>query len=137
MSSLTAYGALRTWLEANWFTTALRFENEDSYPPADGSAFVFFETIGGVFDQISIGAGSPDANLWREQGLAIFTCCVPNGVGVELARSYAQTLAHALKGLQLAPGLTCQQMEIRPGEPFGDGGNYYGIPLITSWYRDE
>jgi hypothetical protein len=136
MSSLTAYSALRTWLEANWTQTALRFENEGSYPPSDGAPFVYFETMGGIFDQISVGAGSPNANLWREEGVAMFHCCVANGTGVEIARSYAQTLAQLLKGLTLAPGLSCTSMQIRPGEPFGDGGNYYGVPLITNWYRD-
>lgn len=138
MSSLTAYDALRNWLVANWSNTALRFENETSYPPDDGAPFVYFETAGGFFEQISIGAGSPDANLWREEGIALFHCCVANGVGAEIPRNYASTLARMLKGLVLpVAGLSCTSMQIRPGEPFGDGGNYYGVPLITNWYRDE
>jgi len=137
MSSLTAYDALRDWFDSNWTFTARRHENEDPNPPADLSPFVHFATAGDLYQQLSIGAGSPSANLWRERGLAIFTCCVATGIGVSIARGYAVTLAQMMRGLALPPGLQCEAMRIPAGAAFGRGGSYWGVPLVTEWYRDE
>lgn len=137
MSTLTAYDALRDWFEANWTFTAKRYENETPYAPADLAPFVYMEVEGELFSQLSIGAGAPSANLWREEGAAWFHCCVPQGSGVETARSYAQTLALMLKGLALAPGLQMTSMQIRPGGPYPADGNYYAVPLLSNWYRNE
>lgn len=137
MSSLTAYNALRSWLEANWSVTALRFENETKYAPAgDLPAFVYLEVVGDLFSQLSIGAGSPSANLWRETGSAILHCCVKSGSGVQLARGYASTLADMMRGLALSPGLQCQDMAIGFGGPFVADGNYFAVPLRTDWFRN-
>lgn len=137
MSSLTSYDALRNWFEANWTFTAKRYENETPYAPDALAPFVYMEVVGDLFAQLSIGAGSPAANLWREEGAALFHCCVASGSGVSLARGYAQTLADMMRGLALAPGLQCTSMAIRPGEPFASDGNYYDVPLISDWYRNE
>ena len=107
------------------------------YAPTDLAAFVYLEVVGGVFGQISIGAGSANANLWREEGAAIFHCCVAQGTGVETARSFTETLALMLKGLILSPGLAVTSMQIRPGETFAADGNYFAVPLITNWFRNE
>lgn len=137
MSSLTSYDALRNWLEGAWSATVLRFENETPYPPADLAPFVYLEVTGDLFSQLSIGAGSPDANLWREEGVATLSCCVPTGSGASLARGMASTLADMMKGLSLSPGLQCTSMIVGAGDRFVHDGNYFAVPLITNWYRNE
>jgi hypothetical protein len=141
MTTLTAYDALRDWFDANWPFTPQAFENEGAYPPpgANGAPppFVHMAVEGYLFWQLSIGAGSPQANLWRETGRAIFTVCVETGSGVSLARGYAQTLADMMRGLALAPGLQCQDMRITAGNVPSGAGNYYAAALVTEWYRDE
>lgn len=137
MSSLTAYDALHDWLEANWTFTARRYENDGPEPPDGLTHFLHMAVEGEAFAQMSIGAGGPDDNLWRETGFAIFTACVPSGSGVSLGRGYVSTLAEMMKGLRLSPGLTCRQMRIGAGAPFRRWGNYWGVPLTTEWYRDE
>jgi hypothetical protein len=138
MSSLTAYNALRNWLTGVWTATALRFENEDPAPPqvpGDLPPFVYLEVVGDLFSQLSIGAGSPTANLWREEGSAIFHCCVKSFSGVSVARGYASTLADALRANPV-PGLVCVTQIIGAGGPFVSDGNYFDVPLVTNWYRN-
>ena len=135
MSSLTSYNALRNWLTAAWSVTELRFENENPEPPAGLADFIYLEVVGDLFSQRSIGAGSPTANLWREEGAAIFHCCVKSGSGVSTARGYAASLADALRANPV-PGLVCEQQIIGAGGPFAADGNYFDVPLITNWYRN-
>jgi len=138
VTTLTAYDAIRDWLEASWSFTPRRYENEDPLPPSgEPATFLYFECEGGMFAQMSIGAGSPAANLWRENGTAIFTICTPSGTGAETGRGLRQTLAGMLKGLALSPGLQCLAMRGLAGEPFRRDGNYYALPLLTEWRRDE
>jgi len=136
MSSLTTYDALRTWLEANWPGTALRFENETAYAPDGAAPFVYLEVRGNVFGQIAIGAGA-GGNLWREQGIARFHICVPSGTGCVTARGYKSALVEMLKGLRLAPGIVCRQIAAGIGGPFKGDGNYFALPVTTFWQRDE
>ena len=141
MSTLTAYDTLRDWFEAAWTFTARCYENEGAYPPpgVDGSLppFAHMAVEGDIFRQISIGAGAPDDNLWREEGTATFTFCVETGSGVSAARGFAQTLADMMRGLLLSPGLQCTDMRITAGRVPSGAGNYYAIALVTRWRRDE
>lgn len=139
MSSATVHAAVRTWLEANWTTTELRFENESQDPPADGATFIYVELDGGFFDQESIGAGTVAANLWREEGTLFLDVCVPTGDRTKTTQGlqYRETLALALRGLQLTPGITFREIAFGVGEKLEGSGNYYRLPLTAAFFRDQ
>lgn len=136
MASLTTYDALKTWFDAHWTQTARRYENDGYEPPSDLSPFVYLEVTGDLFRQISIGGAGIDKNLWRESGVAVFSCCVKSGSSVSVARGYAVAIADALRGLTLAPGIRLGVLTIGAGSPFVWDGNYYAVPLTAEWLRD-
>ena len=132
-----AYLTLKAWLIANWSATALRFENELVDPPADLAPFVFFEMTTELVDVSEIGAGTAQADIWREQGEAFFHVLVASGTGALEARGFAEDLAHMMKGLALANGVRIGSLSIGAGEMAARDGNYWVLTLSAQWVRDD
>lgn len=134
MASQTTYVAFKTWLQSVWSATTIYYENDAEPLPADLSPFLYLELRGGLFEQMSIG--SPE-NLWRENGTAHFHVAVASGTGIELLRGYCSVLVELLMGRVLSPGITCREVTVGLPGPFRDNGNYYALPVIARWQRDE
>lgn len=140
MATYTAWASWRAWLRMNWTATELRWENEDLDPPkgADGKStpFVMFELVSDVATQKSVGAGSPAANLWRENGQALFHVYVPQGSGTDVLRQHAETMMLALRGLALTPGIRVEDISINYGDPGQRMANWFFMTVAAGWVRD-
>jgi hypothetical protein len=141
MSSDTVFSAFRTWLEANWTTTPIRWENETftlpaptSYPAAP-AAFLAVEFAGGFYAQQSIGSGTPAAERWTEDGAILVYSLVQSGAGSLVARQNATTLALALRGLTLPGDIRLRSMTIGDGGPGDEDGNWFQLVLRVEFLR--
>lgn len=135
MSSATVYSAVRTWLEGSWNATPLAWENEPFEVPEPPSPFVVVEIYGDSYQQESIGAGNPAAELWREDGAVLLHVMVPAGTGSLTARTHAEALANLLRGLELPGGIRFRGMSIGLGETATDDGNWWRISVRAEWLR--
>jgi hypothetical protein len=136
MSSEAAFETVRDYLIANWTTTPLVFENEEYQTADNPTAFVFVEIWGDFFDQASIGSGSRDSNLWREEGALHLHVMTPNGSGSTVARTYATTLVGLFRGLDIGR-LTFREASIGAGDPGRQFANYYAMTCTIAWRRDQ
>lgn len=138
MSSAVSYSAFKTFLDENWTTTPLRYDNAGMSPELDGSGnpvpWVLVEVVGNTLDQVSFGAGTAAANRWREQGQLLLYVFVESGSGSLLARQYADDLMAMFRGLELDPDIWCGDMTYGPGAP-SDDGLFWCFPVIVDWYR--
>lgn len=134
MASDTAYASIRAYLEANWTSTPLVFENENW--PTDGQPFVLVEIFGNFYDQASIGVEPASDNLWREIGQTFISVMTEAGSGSYLARTYAKQLVDLFRGNDDA-GVRPRGMSIGAGEPGENDGNYYRMTAVIDWERDD
>jgi len=144
MASDTAYSSVRTFLEENWTTIKLLFDNENV--ASDGETrveqgtdpWIMVEMTGDFRDQASIGAGDPADDLWREGGQILFTVMVKSGTGSRLARQYARQLSDLFRGLELSNGtLRFLGGSIGLGEISTRNGKWYGLPLNIDYELDS
>src|SRR5690348_10060801 len=102
MPLLDVRSAVRGFLAANWLVTPVAFENEDYEPTTDPNGarqpWVYVEIMGGLYEQLSIGAGSAKANLWQAKGQVWLHVFVPSGSGADAAAGYADALAELFRG---------------------------------------
>lgn len=140
MSTAAVYSAVRTYLEANWTTTPLRWENETFTIPVDADGvpqpWVDVEITGTEYDQASLGAGTVASNLWREDGMLWLHVMVPSGSGSGVARTHAANLAALFRGLDLDPDIVFRTMSIGLGSPGDDDGNWWRLSLSIEWQSD-
>ncbi|MDR3474434.1 MAG: phage tail terminator-like protein [Devosia sp.] len=139
MSTDAVYSAVQAFLTDNWTATPLVFENGSGEPPIapDGSLipWVEVEVAGNAYSQISIGAGSPADNRWREEGQVWFHVFVKTGAGSLLARQLATALTGLFRGAQLDPDIEFGDMSVGLGEPGDDDGNYWRLSVSIDWFR--
>lgn len=136
-----AYETIKAWTVANWSATALRFENETLDPPVDVDGtplpFVYFEMESAFVATAEFGSGAAAANVWREEGEAVWHVAVASGTGSRAARGLAEDLARALKGRVLANGVRLARLALGAGDDWtGDGGNFWALPVIAEFVRD-
>lgn len=137
MSSDTVFNAIKVYLDANWTTTALRYENSTLSLPDTPISFVFVEISGDIYKQESIGAGTVSSNLWRETGLLWLHVMVPSGTGSATARQYLRQLSEMLRDVELLSGrLTFMDMSIGLGSPGDEDGNYWRLSMSVEWKLD-
>lgn len=135
MSSATVYSAIYTWFTANWTSTIIYWENAASKPPTDGSAWMYVELVDADYVPGSIGAGLTSAERWRERGYLLAHIFVGVGEGSLTARTYAESLANSLRGLELSPAIRFQDLQIGT-MPGVDNGNWWGITVRADWIRN-
>jgi hypothetical protein len=137
MASAAAFTAIETKFRADWgSTSALYFENED-WALGDAPAhFLFVEVFGDFYDQASIGAGSRDANLWREEGQVLVHVMTQRGIGSTKARQLAERALDIFRGTDLG-SITFREASIGAGEPGDADGNYWRMTASINWQRDE
>jgi hypothetical protein len=135
MSSDTVYSAVRDFLTDNWTATAIAWENEPFEKPEPPAPWIMVEVSGDAYDQASIGAGSPSANRWREEGMVWCHVFAPAGSGSLTARQHAAALADLFRGLELPGDIEFRRLSIGLGEPGDEDGNWWRISLSAEWIR--
>lgn len=136
MASPAAFNPVEDYLREVWNVTPIVFENETPSPPDGAQAWVFVEMAGNLYDIASIGAGSPEANLWRESGTLWLHVMTPVWTGTREGRQHAWDLAELFKA-QPIPGLRFQAMSVGAGEPVETDGNWARMTLTIDWERDD
>lgn len=132
MSSATAHASWKAWLDANWTTTPLAYENVDADLPDATSAWIYVEVNSNIYGMRSIGA--PGNNRWAETGATLLHIMVPKGSGSATARGYAETLAGALREQTLADDVKVYDMSIGDGGADDDGA-WWRLTLRVEWER--
>lgn len=135
MASADVFAAIKTYLNSNWSTTPIRWENETFTPPLD-SGWVAVEMTGTLYAQQSIGASEQADNRWDEEGVLWLHALVPMGTGGLTVRTYAKQLADLFRGL----GLLNDTLEFRDafigrGTPGVENGNWYRVSTYIKWRR--
>ncbi len=137
MSTATAYSAIKSYLDANWMTTSLAYENDEYVVPDTPTAFVFVEISGQNYARASIGASEFSDNLWREEGSLWLHVMIPSGQGSLVARTYAQSLIDLLRDAELLNGrLVFLDASVGLGEQGQLNGNYWRLTASIDWRLD-
>lgn len=138
MSSTASFDAISQFLNANWNSSPLVYENDAYELPDQPAAFVYVEIWGipGGFDQASIGAGARDDNLWREYGTLDLHVMIPTGTGSRPGRVYCDSLVGLFRGLDLGT-LTFREASVGEGKPGRQFANYWAMTASISWRRDQ
>lgn len=135
MSTATAYSAIKAYLDANWTSSTLVYENSDTPQPATPVPFVFVEISGNMYDQASVGADRE--NLFREDGSVWLHVMVPSGTGSLLARQHGEALVEMLRSSELLDGrLVFRTASVGLGEAGTEDGNYWRLPIRIDWQLD-
>jgi hypothetical protein len=141
MSSDTVYSAFRTWLEANWTATTIRWENETfllpapTVYPAAPAAFIAVELSGNFYRQMSLGSGTPSSERWAEAGAILVYSLVQAGASSLAARQNATAIADLARGVTLPGTIRLQGMTIGEGGPGDEDGNWWQIVLRIEFLR--
>lgn len=134
MSTATAYSAIKSYLDANWSSTPLVYENTDTAVANAPTAYVFVEISGNTYRQESIGTGVVSTNLWREEGVLWLHVMIPSGNGSLDARTYAESMINMLRGAELLSGrLTFRDASVGLGEAGVENGNYWLLTASVEW----
>jgi hypothetical protein len=138
MASYTARNVIKQYLNAEWTTTPIVYQNpRHNIPSGDPAAFLVVQVRGIFEDQASIGAETRLANLWREEGELYLNVYVPSGSGDDTAAQHCETLMGLFKGQEIG-GIIFRGGTIGEDEDAPDiEGNYYSMTATIFWYRDH
>lgn len=136
MSSDAPFAAIKNYLDANWPTTPLLYENDGREPPDPSAqaAWVYVEVTSTLLSQIEIG--SPDTNAWRESGILFLHVFVQAGAGTASARTHAKALANLFRG-QVLSSVVFHDASIGLGRPGDENGLWWGLPVSIEWTYDD
>lgn len=136
MASGAVHDAIRTYLQSNWTTTSIRFENTALDPLPE--SFVDVEMTGTAYGQQSIGASLQEDNRWDEEGVLLLHVLVKINTGGSTVRTYAMSLANLFRGLLLLnDSLEFRDAFIGKGQPGHEDGMYYRVSVYVNWRRME
>jgi Bacteriophage related domain of unknown function len=128
--------AVRSFLTVNWQDTVIAYENEDYEPATDVDGelvpWLFVEVMGGLYEQVSIGAGSATANYWSASGQLWLHVFVASGSGADIASEHADDLAELFRGAELDPNISFGDISIASGAGESDGNNWR-LSLSIEW----
>jgi hypothetical protein len=128
--------AVETYLRAQWTATPLAFENEGYVPTTDTDGtitpWVLIEIQGGLFEQVSIGAGSAHANYWVESGTVWVHVFVGSGIGSLYAKQLGAQIAELFRGLELDPNIDFGDINIAASGGTVDGNNW-SLSISIDW----
>lgn len=136
MASGEVHDAIKAYLQSNWTTTDIRFENTALDPLP--SEFVDIEMTGTLYGQQSIGASHQADNRWDEEGVLWIHVLVAANSGGSTVRAYAKSLADLFRGLTLMNDtLEFRDAFIGRGQPGHENGLYYRVSVYINWRRME
>lgn len=130
--------AVHDFLAAHWTATPIAFQNDGYAPTSDGNGtltpWLLVEVYGGLYEQRSIGAGSPAADLWMDSGQLWLHVFVGSGTGSQLAMSYGAQLAELFRGLELDPNITFGDISLGASGGSTDG-NDWTLSTSVDWIQ--
>jgi hypothetical protein len=130
MASPAVYDAIRAFLEAQFTTTPLIFENE-GMPSTDTWTLIEFASVS--YTQESIGSRTQATNRFDEEGSFFAHVMVRIGTGVRSALSTGFAIADLFRGLTLLNGaLEFTDVVVGYGGP-DDEGNWYRVSVNIGW----
>ncbi|WP_372397100.1 hypothetical protein ABMY26_23815 [Azospirillum sp. HJ39] len=151
MSTIHAFDAIRAFIEANWSDAApqpcpLAWDNEpftlpQPFGPTDpvtrlpeihawGKALV----DGDLWEQTSIGAGSPADDRWEETGSLTLFIFTPVNTGSRLNRELLTAFGEMCRGQEIG-GIEYQSIRFDPIGTKDDTGNWWGMHVVIEWKR--
>lgn len=134
MATYSARAAIRGLL-SGWTLAPIIYENETKPAPGQPDPWVQIELVGNLYDQVSIGSGSPPDNRWEEEGYLLAHVHVPTGTGDLGASAVAESLADFLRGVVLSGNHRFQGMSIGAGDPGDDIGPWWRLTVRADWKR--
>lgn len=134
MTTAAARTQIRSFLQEHWTATPMAWPNETFRPPNPPAPWVNVVMRGGIWDQVSIGAGDRTDNRWQEEGDLLLDVIVPLGTGDLLAREHATALANLFRGLNL-DDIEFGAIFIDEGAAAEDKGPWWLLPLRISWIK--
>jgi len=136
MADDVIYGAIKSYVTANWSACPIAWENEDFTRPEPPGPWILFEITGTYYQQESIGDSPQGRNRWDEAGVMFFHVFVPKGTGSTLARQYAKALANTFRGaLLLSDSLEFLVASIGEGAVADDMAVYWRVSVSIEWRR--
>jgi hypothetical protein len=134
MASGAVFDAIKSYLQSNWVSTPIRFENEPLYPLPE--AFVDVEMTGTFYGQESLGASHQKDNRWDEEGQLWLHSLVLINSGGSVVRTQAKALADLFRGLLLLnDSLEFRDAFIGRGQPGFEDGAYYRVSVYINYRR--
>lgn len=138
MSSEVLYAAIRERLTASWTATPVCYENETFAPPQEAGgpgSWMQVEITAQQTNQISIGAGSRDANAWREVGMLWLHVFVPSNSGSAVARALARQAVDLFRGTELG-STTFLGASIGLGDRSEVNGSWWRLSAAVDFERE-
>lgn len=130
--------AIEGFLATHWTQTDLAYENDGYLSRTDGNGslipFVLVEVQGALYEQRSIGAGTPVADLWMDRGVLWLHVLVGSNTGSQTAKTYAASLAELFRGLELDPAIAFGDITIAASGGVVDG-NDWAISVSIDWQQ--
>lgn len=138
MATDTAFTELRAFIVENWnfATCPLAWDNEpfDEPQPDHGVSWGRVLVDGDMWEQATIGAGTPEENRWDETGSVVFSAMVPVNTGSLLCRQRLREFANLCRGQDIG---TIEFMGAR-FDPIGavdDAGNWWTMSVTIEWIK--
>lgn len=141
MSSEAVYAAIQAHVTANWTQTPVAWENDLFRPPATPNPWLLVEITAMQMDQRSIGAGTRNANYWREIGQLWLHLFVPSGTGSLTARALLRQAVDLFRGTDIG-AITFTSAQIGVGESAQVAergvrdGMWWRLSAAVEWERD-
>lgn len=151
MATIQAFDAIRAFIEANWPDAApqacpLAWDNEPvAMPPPFGptdpstnaaavNAWGRALIDGDLWEQASIGTGSPTTDRWEETGSLTLFVFTPVNTGSRLNRELLTAFAEMCRGQDIG-SLEFQDIRFDPIGVKDDTGNWWGMHIVIDWKR--
>lgn len=141
MPSVEVFDGVQALLTANWTATPVVYENDTQPPkaaetPLGLKPWVLVEIEGSSYFQMTEGAGTKAANLWREEGLIYLHVHVPANTGSRQARQHADALAELFRTTEgIGTQIQYHDMSIGAGMVGQDNGKWWAMTVTVQWRR--
>lgn len=145
MASIRAFNALHSFIAASWPDAApmacpLAWDNVPFTPPQPYDQQDQLQCWGRVlvngdlWDQQTIGSGTPAEDRWDETGSLVLTVFSPVGAGSEPNRSLLTAFAEMCQGQDIGT-LEFQDMRFDPIGAKDESGVWWGMLITIDWIR--
>lgn len=138
MTTAAFSAAVRALLDDDWTACAVAYENESFTVPETTEGpqpWMMIEMTGRLFEQVSIGAGTRDANRWREDGMLWLHVYAPVNTGSATARTLIHSAVDLFRGTDLGTA-TFIGAAIGVGEAAEANGTWWRISASIEFQRD-
>ena len=136
MSSKHVRDGMKSFIEANWATTAIvGDENEFDSPPDDLQPWLTYGFDAQPEQVHSIG--QPGNNCRSEDGDIRVTVFVASGTGSDVALGYAEQVRTLMRTADLGSGIRVESVDAPettfPSRVAASSGNYFGYSVVANY----